>query len=180
MRRRIGRLGDRNFVGLFRRQDVVGVRNLHLVVEPLYLAGDDPLRARGGQPLDMARRSCKPDQMHKARTIKGTDLDRGTVAVRHDQLFNGDIENADLALDRVGSRGAAALDHAVGRIEGEVAHGRPCQFLDQGCHTRAHALQGRDVRKQGEENLWPHHNHHSLTKRTGEAVSGRLSDRPTF
>ena len=154
--RRINGFGQGNLVRLFQRQDVVGVRDLHLVVEALDLAGDQPPLAARGQAFDMARRTGEPDQVDEAGVVGRPHLQRGADLVRRDQPVDQDVENPDLALDGGGGGRAAALDDARRRQEQHVAHQRTRQLVHQGRASRPHALQGGDVRKQGKENLGPH------------------------
>ncbi|MNS48470.1 hypothetical protein D3C72_810440 [compost metagenome] len=156
LRSRIDGFGQGNLVRLFQRQDVVGVRDLHLIVEPLDLAGDQPPLAARGQALDMARRTGKPDEVDEAGVVGRPHLQRRADLVRRDEPIDQDVEDADLAFDRSGGGCAVALDDAGRRQEQDVAHQRTRQLVHQRRASRPHALQGGDVRKQGKENLGPH------------------------
>ncbi|MNX27770.1 hypothetical protein D3C86_578630 [compost metagenome] len=154
--RRIDGFGQGNLVRLVQRQDVVGVRDLHLVVEALDLARHQPPLAARGQALDMARRTREPDQVNEAGVVGRPHLQRRADLVRRDQPVDQDVEDADLALDSGGGGRAAALDDPRRRQEQHIAHQRTRQLVHQRRASRPHALQGGDVRKQGKENLGPH------------------------
>ena len=152
----IDRLEGRDVGGAVGGDDVVGMGDLQAGAEPLDLAADQPLGAERVLGLELAAEAAEEHQAEHAGAVIGLDPPGLLGAARALVGVDLDLEDLHRAFDRAGDGGVLAADHRVRAQEGDVAHDRPRQLLQQGRNARADALEGRDRCVERKENLGPH------------------------
>ena len=163
---RIDRLEQGQIGARLRRDDVVGVRHLLLVVVALDAAADGADAPRGQLALDEPALGVEEHEVDAAAVVLAGHLvgRPGVAARRRLVLEHAHLQRGDGAGHGLGDGGrGAAVDDAGGRVPEQIDHARladarrqPQRLLQQDLHARADAGKALRRGKEGCELLGPH------------------------